>query len=61
MKKSKKERAKEVCIEQGLLSRGYEDVKRELITDHEGRIAREPLYSRIRLNLMLKWERPQIR
>ncbi len=60
--KSKKERALEVAIEQELLKRGKTDVEAEFMADAQNPNAkRSSTYTRIRLNLMLKWSRPQIR
>lgn len=56
MKKSKKERAREIAIEQDILKRGYESVKGEFISDSGSH--KDPIYSRIRLEFLLKWNRP---
>ena len=62
MNKSKKERALEISIEQGLLERGEFDVKAEFISDAQNnKIKRSSIYTRVRLKLMLQWNRPSVR
>jgi len=62
MNKSKKERAMEVAIEQELLKRGEADVRSEFLSDSQNPNAkRSSTYTRVRLKLMLQWNRPSVR
>ncbi len=58
--KPKKQRAIEISIEQSLLARGSEEVKREFLADQQNGTVRKSTYLQIRLKLMLQWNRPPI-
>lgn len=60
MNKSKKERALEASIEQELMQRGGVEVKREFLNEITNPVKRSSTYIKVRLKLMLLWNKPGV-